>query len=372
MFTKERIEKRRARMLLKRPFVGAIAMRLELVEDLTHPTAYVAPKLMGYNPHFVDILTDDELDMLIMHEVFHLVLKHSFRRGDRDPEMWNIAGDHVINLMLTADGMVMPEGGLLDQKYKGWSTERVYNDVTSVKETEKEKPSDGDGGTGDDDTGTGSSSQSTLEEYGPDDVPSVAEAMANGTFGEVRDCPANEDGTPDYQAEREMETAITIALSQEKNRGTLPGSLLAMIEARNESYVDWTEALKNFLFDVGNNVETTWARPNRRFIGNGDYFPNVKREGIERLVIAVDTSGSVSDAELAQFLSETMQIVEDFSPEVHFLPIVGHRPNVRNEKNEKRSVSDTKKRTAKRKCLLNRFPWLLLILDPSEIDLRSI
>ena len=84
MFTKERIEKRRARMLLKRPFVGAIAMRLELVEDLTHPTAYVAPKLMGYNPHFVDILTDDELDMLIMHEVFHLVLKHSFRRGDRD------------------------------------------------------------------------------------------------------------------------------------------------------------------------------------------------------------------------------------------------------------------------------------------------
>ena len=315
----DRIENRRARHLLKRPFIGSLAMRLELVEDVTCPTAYVTPKKMGFNPHFIESLTDPELDMLIVHEVFHLVLKHSFRRNGRDHDVWNQAGDHVINLMLVEDGMTMPECGLLDPKYKGMTTEAVYNDLTSVQNAEQSEQS-GDGVPGDgQESGT---PPKNLEEYGAGDVPTASEALANGTFGEVRDCPeVLDDGTTELQAERELESAITVALAQERNRGTMSGSLLAMINSRNDAHVDWTEALKNFLFDVGNNIETTWSSPNRRFIGRGDFFPNTKREGIERLIIAVDTSGSVSDDELKQFLSETMQIAEDFAPEVHFLAI---------------------------------------------------
>ena len=350
METKTRIQGRISRLLLKRPFVGSLALRLPLIEDNKCQTAYTDGKVLGYNRHFVDSLTDYELDFLIMHEVFHVVLKHPFRRETRDPQNWNIAGDHVINLLLLDDGMTMPEGGLADSQYAGWSTEKVYAAVNTVIDQPGEQsdvnPGDGDqqgdqpgdqqddqpgdsegdspsssqdaSDSGDDSQGTPTSGEPG--EFGPDDVPTFAEAIASGAMGEVRDCPASEDGTPDYGTEMDWEAAITVAAAQEKNRGTMPGSWKAAIDQRNAAYIDWTEALQNFLTDAGNNIATTWARPNRRFIDGGDYFPNIKREGIEHLVIAVDTSGSVSDKELRQYLSETMEIVEMFNPKITFMP----------------------------------------------------
>ena len=76
----------------------------------------------------------------------------------------------------------------------------------------------------------------------------------------------------------------------------------------------------NFLSDAGNNFEVTWAKPNRRFIDGGDYFPSMKREGVNDLVIAVDTSGSVSKREIVQFCSETLEIAEQFDCDITFIP----------------------------------------------------
>jgi predicted metal-dependent peptidase len=309
----ERLRRRLTRLVLKRPFVGSLALRMPLVLDNTQPTAYTDTKVIGFNEHFIAGLTDPECDMLLMHEVFHVVLKHAFRREGRDHTNWNVAGDHVINLMLVEDGMTMPECGLFDKKYAGWTTDRVYADVNKIdNQPEGDQPEGdqpGDGG-----------QPSSTSEYGPGDVPSYEEAMRDGTFGEVRDCPVNEEGLADLEQEMEWEAAIVIASAQEKSRGTMPGYWQSMIDQRNQTHIDWTEALANFLSDAGNNITSTWARANRRFIGGGDYFPSIKREGIEHLVIAVDTSGSVSDPELKQFLSEAMEIAGLFNPKVTFLP----------------------------------------------------
>ncbi len=96
--------------------------------------------------------------------------------------------------------------------------------------------------------------------------------------------------------------------------------MMAAIEGRNHSIIDWKDALQNFLTDAGNNFDITWAKPNRRFIDDGHYFPSHKREGIEHLVIAVDTSGSVSDRELVQFMSETIEIVEQVDCSITLIP----------------------------------------------------
>ena len=171
MNTRERIQQRMSRLILKRPFIGALALRLTLVEDNSQPTGYTDSKVLGYNSHFVDGLTDQELDFLIMHEVFHVVLKHCFRREGRDPHVWNVAADHVVNLMLVADNMTMIKSALCDKKYRGWSTEKVYADANRVTPPEGDKPGGkpGEGQPGD------KPAESTSEEYGPDDVSTIEE-----------------------------------------------------------------------------------------------------------------------------------------------------------------------------------------------------
>jgi hypothetical protein len=100
------------------------------------------------NPKFWRQLTKEQRLSAVAHEMGHRMCLHSSRRGDRDPEIWNIAGDHVINLMLQESKFAKLEGLTIDGKkwswwcdaqYTGWTTEAVYDAL--VKEFE-----DGDDG----------------------------------------------------------------------------------------------------------------------------------------------------------------------------------------------------------------------------------
>lgn len=308
----EKMQNARTRLLLKRPFFGSLALRLDLVEDNTQPTAYTDGKVIGFNSHFVDQLTKQETSFLLYHEVLHIVLKHPWRRGQRDHDLFNQAGDYVINLIVANDGLPMPDGGLFNRAYDGKSTEWVYSDLM------QDQQESGGAMDAQEEKQESDSSSEGLSEYGPDDVPTLAAAAASGELGEVRDC-TDADGL-DQSANTDWEGAIQVALAQEKQRGTMPGKMLAAIEGRNHSTIDWKDALQNFLTDAGNDFDITWAKPSRRFIDDGLYFPSNKREGIDHLVIAVDTSGSVSDRELVQFMSETMEVVEQLDCSITLIP----------------------------------------------------
>ncbi len=125
----EKMQNARTRLLLKRPFFGSLALRLDLVEDNSQETAYTDGKVIGFNTDFVDQLTKQETSFLLYHEVLHIVLKHPWRRGDRDHDLFNQAGDYVINLVVADDGLPMPDGGLFNRAYAGKSTEWVYSDL---------------------------------------------------------------------------------------------------------------------------------------------------------------------------------------------------------------------------------------------------
>ena len=321
----EQIENAMSRLVIKRPFYGSTALRLKLVEDNMQPTAYTDGKVLGYNRYFVEKLSRDEVQFLVCHEVLHVVLKHPWRREGREPGLFNEACDFVINLICKDDGFRMIPNILLDEKYRDMSSEYVYSQLLKDRKEEDDDSSsessseDGDKSDDADDAGGGGGTGDGGE-YGADDVPSFEEAMKSGQLGDVRDC-TDDDGKSDTKCEAEWETAITAAIAQERDgRGTMSGNALAAIKGRNEAYVDWREALANFMSDAGNNFDITWARPNRRFIDNGDYFSSMKREGISDLVIAVDTSGSVSDREIKQFCSETLEIADQFDCKITFIP----------------------------------------------------
>ena len=130
---KDRVTKVRVRLLLQHPFFGNLATRLKIVDATDRiPTAAVDGRRMFINVNFVAKLNDDELMFLIAHEVMHCVFEHMIRRGDRRPDVWNMAGDYVINQILVDERIgtqIKAVPILLDNKYRGMASEEVYDDL---------------------------------------------------------------------------------------------------------------------------------------------------------------------------------------------------------------------------------------------------
>ena len=108
-------------------FFGSLAMSLNLVEDESLPHAVgVDGKNIFFNPGQLADVSSSQLEGLLAHEALHVMLLHHLRRGNRDPEKWNMAGDHAINLALLAERFELPANGLHDPRYKGLSAEQIY------------------------------------------------------------------------------------------------------------------------------------------------------------------------------------------------------------------------------------------------------
>jgi len=120
-------------MLLKTSFFGNLATRLKLVNaDEWCPTAATDGRNFYYNSRFIKMLSTKELEFLFGHEVLHCVYDHFGRRGDRDPQLWNIANDYCVNADLKkhrVGDFITCVPCLYDSKYEGMSSEEVYDDL---------------------------------------------------------------------------------------------------------------------------------------------------------------------------------------------------------------------------------------------------
>src|SRR5262245_10570664 len=123
---RERLVRCRTAMLLDQPFYGFLAMRLQLVEDRGCKSAWVNGVTLGYNPDFIESLTDPEVKTILAHEVMHVAECHCWRRDDREVDPWNDACDYVVNQYLVNANEQLPRGALLDGAFKGLPAEAVY------------------------------------------------------------------------------------------------------------------------------------------------------------------------------------------------------------------------------------------------------
>jgi predicted metal-dependent peptidase len=121
------MEEARAGMVSSHPSLGYLSFKLNWFADSSVPTAWTDGISVGFNPEFVMSLTKPRRKFLAAHEVGHPMLGHHLRRGDRDPKKWNIACDHVVNLILVEQGFTLIKDALLDYRFKGMAVEEVYN-----------------------------------------------------------------------------------------------------------------------------------------------------------------------------------------------------------------------------------------------------
>jgi len=235
-----------------------------------------------YNEEFTNALTEPQLDGVKVHEALHRVLKHHLRMGKRDHQLWNIACDYAINPIILASDLVLPDGALVDARFKDMSAEKIYDILQSES---KDEPQDGNGG------------QPQPQAWGNVDAPQ----------GMSEDQVKQQEATIDAQT--------MMAVSSVKNRGDIPSSIKDIIKAMERSQIDWVDVLRRF---VGGDQpqDYSYRRPNRRqWYLNEVITPTSNMVGCGHVVVAIDTSGSVRNKELSYFLGELNEITKNSGAE---------------------------------------------------------
>ena len=259
--------------------------KYEVREDV--PTACTNGIDCKYGTKFVKDLVDSDLRGLIMHENLHKTFQHMFlwqHLYKEDGRTANMACDYVINLIIddlrksTSGFVSVPKMGLLDERFRGMDSQAVYKILRQEK--------DESGGDGNDGAGMDDHDWETGEGMSPEDVEQVTKEI--------------------NQAIRQGQLMA----------GKLGGNQSRTLGDLVEPKVNWRDQLRDFVSSTASGRDlSTWQRVNRRWLQHDMYMPSTITESVGRIVVAVDTSGSIGGPELNAFLSEVQAICMNVAPE---------------------------------------------------------
>ena len=274
------ITRARSRLILSKPFFGYLSLYLEPEErcDLVVPTMGTDGVKLYYDPGFIKSFSIDLIMGVIAHEVCHAAFGDIWRRGNRDKIRWNIASDAVRNYHLLEDGFQLPAGCIQIKGAGDLSVEELYEELI-----------DEDGSTG-----------KTLDDHNIWD-----EAKEELTLKEAK------------ELEQKWRENTSRARQICKLQGIDAGSFEDLIDDLLEPKISWRELLRNYIISSTKN-DFRLIPPSKRHLWRGLYLPSTYGEEIE-LVFALDVSGSMSNEELKDGLSEVKGICEQFTNyTIHF------------------------------------------------------
>ena len=291
------IAKAKKRMVRDHPFYTALLYRMEIVSTNQVRTMATDGKHVFYNPDWVVEKTVPETVFVLAHECSHVSYCHHTRKliGNYDHKLWNQACDYAINGGLVAAGFTMPEDGLIDSKYTGWASERIYADL---KRKLAENPEDG---TGEPDDSEG--------EY----------SISDGDWGEVLDAVDDQGNVLDAAGISEEEVSIAEEVHQaaqiEKKigKGNSDAQIRDVIDSHKGAVQPWYQIIKDHLHDQVI-TDQSYANVNRRFVHQGLILPGNLTTPNGELVIGIDTSCSLTLVELAEIGTHTQDIVDEINP----------------------------------------------------------
>lgn len=287
MATFSKLDKAKAQLLSKSPFFATLMMGTQLIEDRSIPTAATDGAKIFYNPEFINELSVDLVQFVLAHELGHMMYDHVGRKGARNPRRWNIAGDHVINLLLKDDGFTVWDQAMCDSNYAAMSTEQVYQLLQQEADKNPEKQGEGQPGEG-----------------------QPGQRQPSGIGDDLRD-PAGGDAAKAGNATA-MRQRVAQAANVARMAGKMSVGLAAFIDEVLNPKVSWQDLLRDYMTRT-NKDDESWSRRNRRF--GQVYLPARYSERMGEIVIIADTSGSIGQDELNQVAAEINAIAEDVRPE---------------------------------------------------------
>ena len=271
------------RLRSKSPFFATLALFAPFRADASHPTAATDGVEVIYNPAFIDQLPALQVDGVMLHEVLHAALLHVPRRGFRDAKRWNIAADIVVNGLLFQNGFQLPDGVLRDAELEHYSVEEVYA-LLQQNPNQPELPN-------------------------PDLLEEGSTQSAEGQQGQQAGRQPGRSSSASKTLERYWRDAMQQAASAARGfgQGKLPAGLERPVAEVTSARLDWKSLLWRFL----TRTPTDFAGFDRRFVYRGLYIETLEAESV-RVFVCVDTSGSVDDGQITEFLSEVRGITRAY------------------------------------------------------------
>lgn len=270
------------------------------------PTACAGAGFIFFNPNWWDKMVHEERKTVIAHEIWHLICNHLERGKDKDPESYNIAGDHVINLACGDDGFLTTlnngniintnfgdAGMVIDERFRGMGTDAVY---AIVHKERKQDPNSHKGQPG--------PSASEIEDL-------IQQAL-EGTGKDLKQQKEEDD--------QKREKAVAKA---GKNPGNQPGGTQEILRTEGMKVVikeaTYEEIFEPYLTDPLSGGKRTFVRPSRRQIKGGlrlkGKFPKRGRKNrLTHLLYALDVSGSITNHQKKQFLASAKTLKERLNP----------------------------------------------------------
>lgn len=243
----------RAALLLAQPFVGHLAMVLDIVVGDFAQVMAVDGRSLFFDGARVLALSEVERRFLLAHGVWHCALLHPFRRDGRDQERWDRAIDAEVNGILAKDWPV-PDSAVVPDA-DGRSADQIHASLDAA----------------------------TLAPRGPladAHWPPPAEQALEGDWVEH----------------------VRLAMQGvQQAGGEVPGAIAKLVSAQGRARTPWRTLLRTFVTDASGDART-WLPPNRRHVHRGLFLPSRHTPQL-RFAVLLDTSASTTSVQPA-FLSE--------------------------------------------------------------------
>ena len=291
------------RLRMKSPFFATLALFANFRMTRALPTAATDGRDIWVNPDFLRSLPKAQVDGLLLHEVIHAALLHIVRRGMREPERWNVAADLVVNGTIAGHGgFELPPNALRDPKLEHLSAEEIYEllphnaccpaDRLDLLGEVPASGAEGEGASGESDN------RDNPREGEPGSIPpssSKGDRMTRTRQAEI-----------EAHWKNAMQQAQLVAQSSQ-DRGSVPAGMQRELGHLTGAQLDWRSYLWRYLVQT----PTDFSGFDRRFIGRGLYLETLQGESV-RVFVAVDTSGSIGEAQMQMFLSEVWGILKAY------------------------------------------------------------
>ena len=262
-------------------FFGALMLFASIVKSESIETAATDGKDIFFNEKFLKSLNSSEQNALMLHEVLHMALLHVTRRQSRDPHIWNIAADIVVNdLILRNTSFKLPKGAIIDKQYSDKSVEYIYECLLKNNNYKNKQ-----------------------YQLGISDLKNPSEDSQANQLTEVDRLEIES-----YWRDKIQVLKNTISDRETANgQGNIPAGMSKEIEVFLEPEVDWRHALWKY---VGK-TPVDFDDLDRRFLYRGLYLEGLLTEALQ-VSVCIDTSGSVSNKLLDQFLGELKGILNAY------------------------------------------------------------
>ena len=306
----------RTRLILDKPFLGALVLRLPLVaaDPKWCKTAATNAKMFFYNQEYIDALDIHETQFVLAKQALHCALSHFARRHHRSQHQWEVACDYAVNPLLINDGLKAPPGTLVEKGYEGMTAEEIYHYIDEFDnddaEQEKQSQQTDNYGTNkpqqnDDDKQQAQDSSQQNFNVEPDDIHGLA--------------PQPAQLTPQEQEELSIQwqQRLAGAAQQAMQAGKLGGSMARMVNYMLQPKLPWRMLLARYMTASARD-DYSYSRPSSRR-GDPAIFPSLRSAQIN-VAVGIDISGSVNDKEMNEFISEVDAIKGNMRARITLLP----------------------------------------------------